>query len=177
VTFFLEVLPMRTTQSLGLRIRVLQSGTTSVIFFRVADLLSVPPLRRTSHLHCTQDDVRAHTSWMVAAVAMRLARHRHPKLRDPRAALSHPILAPDTAVCACIGSICSHRRVCVCAVCRDTCTRARSILPWHKAHHNTHSRGCAPSHTQAYYPRLLPFTHSCCLCTRYKPCLSTRRKP
>ena len=71
----------------------------------------------------------------------------------------------DTGVCACFRSICSHIRVCVCAVClyRDTCMRARSILSWREAHHNTHSRGCKP-HTQAHYPRtLLPSIHSRCI--------------
>jgi hypothetical protein len=71
----------------------------------------------------------------------------------------------DTGVCALFGWICSHRRVCVCAVCRDTCMRARSILSWREALHNTHSRRCTP-HTQAHYPRtLLPSIHSRCIST------------
>jgi hypothetical protein len=58
VTFFLQRgLPMCTTQGLGLRKRILH---TSVIFLRLADLLSVPLFVAHAHPHCTQDDVRPH---------------------------------------------------------------------------------------------------------------------
>jgi hypothetical protein len=69
----------------------------------------------------------------------------------------------DAGVCACFGSICSHRRVCVCAVCRDTCMRARSILSWREALHNTHSRRCTTQHAgslSTHTAPIHPFTLS-----------------
>ena len=72
----------------------------------------------------------------------------------------------DTGVCACFGSICSHIRVCVCAVCLyRACARVQS---YHGAHHNT----------QAHYPRtLLPSIHSRCLTRCFSLTTASRPKP